>query len=85
MTHEILAAGKDCVGEKALLEAQEATKGLGSSLLKVADLCRFLSDRKQNGGLSGKLIHVNESYQTWGDKAQVLNESEWGLLQLVHH
>ena len=85
MTQEILAAGKAGVGEKALLEAEETTANeSNASLIKVVNLCRYLSDRKQNAGISGKLIHVNESYQTWGEQVKELNQSDWGLLRRVN-
>jgi 3-oxoacyl-[acyl-carrier protein] reductase len=62
MTAEILKAGKKA-GKKALDEAAQVMKNGGTPYQEIISLVDFLIDRKLNGGLTGRLIHVREDYR----------------------
>ena len=81
MTHQIIAAeeyiGKDIANEAKNMSTSLNTPG------DAVQLCLFLTDREQNGGLNGRLIHAQEPYQTYSKRATDIQKSEQGLLRRV--
>jgi len=63
MTQEVLKAGS-LAGQKAMREAAWTLEAGGTSPKKITDLINFLMDARANKGLSGRLIHVRESYKS---------------------
>lgn len=81
MTSEVLAAGMRA-GGKAQAEAMDTMQTGGTEATQITRLIEFLTG-ETSGGLSGRLIHVREDYQEYGDKAIDAIPAEVGKLRRI--
>ncbi len=82
MTEQIIQAGANA-GAKAIREAEQVRATGGTPPEQIFALVDFLCDIERNKGITGRLIHVRDSYTEFVSKFNVDFPEEAGKLRRV--